>query len=257
MGELVECRFFASAAATEHVIKVPSLGDSITEGGLLEWRKKVGDFVAVDEVVCVIETDKVTVEIHSDCSGVLLSQAAQEGDTVHVGSQLAVIDYSDAAVGAAAQVADASAKAGAEASAGGESGEPSAAKNGLRESGLEAHQAAPRAFGGSPHGSHESLVQGRRRTPHIVFKFGRRKCGAAPLAVAQEPAEPTETSEDPLLELWGVPRWRPLGEAEMEAVNLGGAGSAADALGIWSVSLNMQPPKPQKAGKNAETRKAK
>ncbi|KEP65397.1 UNVERIFIED_CONTAM: dihydrolipoamide acyltransferase, putative [Hammondia hammondi] len=248
-------RFFSSAAAapTEHVIKVPSLGDSITEGGLLEWRKKVGDFVLVDEVLCVIETDKVTVEIHSDCSGILLSQAAQEGDTVQVGSQLAVLDYSDAAAEAAANAAEATGKAGAEASSGGHSGVRSAVENNeetVREVSIAAAAGSSSSAVGA---SHVAATRTTRRTPRIVFKFARRKCGEEPLPEVSEAVQPAETFEDPLLALWGVPMWRPLSEAEMEAVNLGGAGSEADALGTWSLSLNMDPVKPK--GKKTETGK--
>ncbi|KFH08301.1 putative dihydrolipoamide acyltransferase [Toxoplasma gondii VAND] len=247
-------RFFSSSAAgpTEHVIKVPSLGDSITEGGLLEWRKKVGDFVLVDEVLCVIETDKVTVEIHSDCSGILLAQAAQEGDTVQVGSQLAVLDYSDAAAEAAANAAEATGKAGTEASPGGQSGVRSAVENN-EETGREVSIAAAGSNSSAVGASPVAAAHTTRRTPRIVFKFARRKCGEEPLRQVSEAVQPAETFEDPLLALWGVPRWRPLSEAEMEAVNLGGAGSEADALGTWSLSLNMDPVKPK--GKKPETGK--
>jgi hypothetical protein len=55
----------------EHIIVVPSMGDSITEGTLISIEKKVGDSVAQDEVIAVIETDKVNVDIRSAHAGVI------------------------------------------------------------------------------------------------------------------------------------------------------------------------------------------
>lgn len=82
---------------------VPSLGDSISEGTVVEWVKNVGDIVAADEVICVIETDKVSVDIRATVGGEIVELAAEEGDTIEVGGTLASIDTSKA--GAAPAVA--------------------------------------------------------------------------------------------------------------------------------------------------------
>jgi 2-oxoglutarate dehydrogenase E2 component (dihydrolipoamide succinyltransferase) len=65
-------------------IKVPELGESITEGTIVTWLKKVGDPVEIGETLVEIETDKVNVEITSDFSGVLLEISKGEGDNVEV-----------------------------------------------------------------------------------------------------------------------------------------------------------------------------
>ena len=73
-------------------LKVPVLPESVTEGTLGEWHKKVGDAVAADENVVDLETDKVVLEIVSTCAGVLESISFQTGDTVKDGQVLGVIN---------------------------------------------------------------------------------------------------------------------------------------------------------------------
>jgi 2-oxoglutarate dehydrogenase E2 component (dihydrolipoamide succinyltransferase) len=88
-------------------VQVPALGESITEGTLAQWLKKVGDSVAADEPIASLETDKVTVEVPSPVAGVLTEQVADEGETVAVGAVIARIDEGGAA--AASPAADAAA----------------------------------------------------------------------------------------------------------------------------------------------------
>jgi 2-oxoglutarate dehydrogenase E2 component (dihydrolipoamide succinyltransferase) len=73
-------------------VKVPALGESITEGTLAQWLKKAGDTVAADEPIASLETDKVTVEVPSPVAGVLTETVANEGETVEVGAVIARID---------------------------------------------------------------------------------------------------------------------------------------------------------------------
>eukprot|EP00624_Nannochloropsis_granulata_P003698 evm.model.NODE_28737_length_8168_cov_14.890182.1 len=70
------------------------MGDSITEGTIKSWEKKVGDAVALDEVVVVIETDKVSVDIRAKDKGILVEQFAAVDDNVEVGANLLKIDTS-------------------------------------------------------------------------------------------------------------------------------------------------------------------
>ena len=65
-------------------VKVPALGESITEGTLAQWLKKPGEAVKADEPIASLETDKVTVEVPSPTGGVLSEQLVEEGDTVAV-----------------------------------------------------------------------------------------------------------------------------------------------------------------------------
>ncbi len=76
--------------ATE--VKVPTLGESITEATLGAWLKQPGEAVAADEAVASLETDKVAVEVPSPIAGVMGSHAVGEGDTVNVGAVIALID---------------------------------------------------------------------------------------------------------------------------------------------------------------------
>lgn len=72
-------------------VKVPELAESISEGTISEWLKSVGDQVEQGENIVELETDKVNVEVISEVSGVLSEIKAEEGDTVEVGSVIAIV----------------------------------------------------------------------------------------------------------------------------------------------------------------------
>src|SRR4051812_49797917 len=72
-------------------VKLPELGESVTEGTVTRWLKSVGDEVAVDEPLLEVSTDKVDTEIPSPVSGTLLEIKVDEDETVEVGAELAVI----------------------------------------------------------------------------------------------------------------------------------------------------------------------
>ena len=72
-------------------IKVPTLGESVSEATIGQWFKKVGDSVGVDEALVELETDKVAVEVPSPVAGVLESIVAAEGDNVEVGALIGII----------------------------------------------------------------------------------------------------------------------------------------------------------------------
>jgi 2-oxoglutarate dehydrogenase E2 component (dihydrolipoamide succinyltransferase) len=73
-------------------IKVPVLGESITEATLGQWLKKPGEAVAIDEPIASLETDKVAVEVPSPVAGVMGAYAVEEGATVNVGAVIGSID---------------------------------------------------------------------------------------------------------------------------------------------------------------------
>ena len=73
-------------------VRVPALGESVTEATVATWFKKPGDAVAVDEMLCELETDKVTVEVPAPAAGVLAEIVAAEGETVAPNALLAQID---------------------------------------------------------------------------------------------------------------------------------------------------------------------
>ena len=72
-------------------IRVPALGESVTEATIGKWFKKPGDVVAVDEPLVELETDKVTIEVPAPAAGVLTDVAVKDGDTVAVGALLGAI----------------------------------------------------------------------------------------------------------------------------------------------------------------------
>lgn len=73
-------------------IKVPSLGESVTEAIIAQWLKKEGDSINADEPLVELETDKVTLEVNAPAAGVLSSIKAQEGATVEVGDVIASLE---------------------------------------------------------------------------------------------------------------------------------------------------------------------
>src|SRR6056297_801937 len=72
-------------------VRVPTLGESVSEATVATWFKKPGDSVSADEMLCELETDKVTVEVPSPATGTLGEIVAEEGSTVGVDALLATI----------------------------------------------------------------------------------------------------------------------------------------------------------------------
>jgi 2-oxoglutarate dehydrogenase E2 component (dihydrolipoamide succinyltransferase) len=128
-------------------VKVPALGESITEGTLAQWLKKPGEAVKADEPIASLETDKVTVEVPSPTGGVLSEQLVEEGDTVAVGALIARIDESATATAAAAPAAPSPAQAAASAT----TNPPGAGETPA----LKGDEHAPVA---EPHDEHEDAV---------------------------------------------------------------------------------------------------
>ena len=97
-------------------IKVPSMGDSISEGTIVEWTAQIGQAVKVDDVIALIETDKVTIDIKAQVAGVIVKHYAEVEAEVEVGTELYEIDTEAVAeegsgVQAAASAPDADADA--------------------------------------------------------------------------------------------------------------------------------------------------
>ncbi|QNN64419.1 2-oxoglutarate dehydrogenase complex dihydrolipoyllysine-residue succinyltransferase [Sphingomonas rhizophila] len=92
-------------------VKVPTLGESITEATVGQWLKQPGDAVQADEPIASLETDKVSVEVNSPVAGTLSEQLVKEGDTVAVGAVIARVGEGGAAAPAPAAAAPAAAPA--------------------------------------------------------------------------------------------------------------------------------------------------
>jgi 2-oxoglutarate dehydrogenase E2 component (dihydrolipoamide succinyltransferase) len=126
-------------------VKVPQLSESVAEATLLQWKKKVGDAVAQDEILIEIETDKVVLEVPSPSAGVITEIVVADGGTVIAEQLIAKIDSTAVATAPVASVAPAAAVAPAKAAPAAKSSAsaaaPSAAKI-LAENNLSASQVA-------------------------------------------------------------------------------------------------------------------
>ncbi|MGJ8610973.1 MAG: biotin/lipoyl-containing protein, partial [Octadecabacter sp.] len=91
----------AESGGSDMDIMVPTLGESVTEATVSTWFKKVGEAFAADEMLCELETDKVSVEVPAPAAGVLTKLLAEEGATVEAGGKLAIMS-TDAKAPAAA-----------------------------------------------------------------------------------------------------------------------------------------------------------
>ena len=125
-------------------IKVPTLGESVTEATIGQWYKKVGDAVAADEPLVELETDKVAIEVNAPAAGVLEAISVETGETVEVGALIGSLAEGEGAPAAktAAAPAESAAPAAAAApaaEAGGETPPPSpSAQKMLKEQGKDA-----------------------------------------------------------------------------------------------------------------------
>jgi 2-oxoglutarate dehydrogenase E2 component (dihydrolipoamide succinyltransferase) len=123
----------ASGAAAAIDVIVPTLGESVSEATVSTWFKQVGDTVQQDEMLCELETDKVSVEVSAPASGVLTEILAAEGKTVAAGGKLAVMGGATASATAPAAAA---APAPAAASASKDVEDSPAAKKAMAEAGM-------------------------------------------------------------------------------------------------------------------------
>ena len=160
-------------------VNVPVFAESITEGTLLAWHKKIGEAVARDEILVDIETDKVVLEVPAPQAGVLVEIIVNEGDTVTSQQVLAKIDTEAAAVSAAPAQAAPAAKAAA----------PAAASN--AQAGVAMPAAAKLA---AEKGVDVGSIQGSGRDGRVL-KEDVQNASAAPKAAA--PAAPIPVGARP------------------------------------------------------------
>ena len=160
-------------------VNVPVFAESITEGTLLAWHKKIGEAVARDEILVDIETDKVVLEVPAPQAGVLVEVIVNEGDTVTSQQVLAKIDTEAAAVSAAPTQAAPAAEAAA----------PAAASN--AQAGVAMPAAAKLA---AEKGVDVGSIQGSGRDGRVL-KEDVQNASAAPKAAA--PAAPIPVGARP------------------------------------------------------------
>ena len=130
----------AQGSGTPVDITVPTLGESVTEATVATWFKKPGDAVAQDEMLCELETDKVSVEVPAPAAGVLAEILVKEGETVQAGGKLGVITQGAGAAAAAPAPAQPAAAAPVAARNGADIEDAPAARKAMAEAGLTRDQ---------------------------------------------------------------------------------------------------------------------
>jgi 2-oxoglutarate dehydrogenase E2 component (dihydrolipoamide succinyltransferase) len=161
-------------------VKVPVLGESVTEATVGQWLKQPGDPVALDEPIASLETDKVAVEVPSPVAGVMGQQIVKEGDTVNVGAVIAVIEDGSAAAVQAAPAPAAAVAAAASPAASAETAAMTTLSPAVRRAVLE-HGIDPTAVKGTGKDGRltkEDVLEAAKRAPET----------AAPPAPAAVPA---------------------------------------------------------------------
>ena len=152
-------------------VMVPALGESVSEATVSTWFKKVGDTVKQDEMLCELETDKVSVEVPSPVAGVLTEILAPEGTTVDAKARLAIVAEGAAGAAPAAPAAKVDAPKAAPAPAAKDVENAPAAKKAMAEAGLSADQ-----------------VQGSGRDGRVMKEDVARAATAVSAAAAATPA---------------------------------------------------------------------
>src|SRR5271167_4625194 len=120
-------------------VVTPAAGESVTEGTILEWHVKVGDFIKADDTIVEISTDKVDLELPSPASGTVSEILVAEGDTVTVGQVIARISLN----GSAADGAPANGGSAPAVEAPGAAGDSSPGSGSTTEDGAPAAVATP------------------------------------------------------------------------------------------------------------------
>ena len=141
-------------------VKVPQLSESVAEATLLQWKKKPGDAVAIDETLVEVETDKVVLEVPAPAAGVMAEIVKPDGSTVLAGELIAKLNTDAKATAAKAAPAPAPASAAtASASAKGAIAMPAAAKM-MADAGMSASQVAGTGKDGRTCARHRSCGRG-------------------------------------------------------------------------------------------------
>tara|TARA_R110002110_G_scaffold247250_2_gene463612 strand:- start:688 stop:2262 length:1575 start_codon:yes stop_codon:yes gene_type:complete len=161
-------------------VMVPTLGESVTEATVSTWFKKVGDTVAQDEMLCELETDKVSVEVPAPAAGTLTEILAEEGSTVEASAKLAVIASGDGAAASASVQESAPAPAAVKSSGGKDVEDAPSAKKAMAEAGIS-----------------RDAVTGTGRDGRVMKEDVAKAIAAATTAAAPAPAAAPRAASAP------------------------------------------------------------
>ncbi|MBU3260071.1 2-oxoglutarate dehydrogenase complex dihydrolipoyllysine-residue succinyltransferase [Roseovarius sp. PS-C2] len=170
-----------SASGGSVDVMVPTLGESVTEATVSTWFKQVGDSVTQDEMLCELETDKVSVEVPAPASGTLSEIIAGEGDTVQAGGKLAVMASGDGAAAAAPAKSEAAPAAASGKTSGKDVEDAPSAKKAMAEKGIPADQ-----------------VQGSGRDGRVMKEDVAKAAAAATAAAPAASAQPAQAPRAPV-----------------------------------------------------------
>ncbi|NBC35288.1 2-oxoglutarate dehydrogenase complex dihydrolipoyllysine-residue succinyltransferase [Novosphingobium sp. FSY-8] len=174
-------------------IKVPTLGESVSEATIGQWLKQPGEAVALDEPIASLETDKVAIEVNSTVAGVMGAHLAEEGATVTVGAVIATIEAGGAAAAAPKAAAPAPAVAApatpvAPVEAASESSDPAVLSPAVRRAVLE--------YGIDPATIKGTGKDGRITKEDVVAAAQSRAASGAPVVPAAVAAPANERREE-------------------------------------------------------------
>ena len=176
-------------------IKVPTLGESVTEATVAQWLKKEGEAVKADEPIVELETDKVTLEVNAPADGVISKIAVGEGETVEVDAILGELDAGAAANDAApAQAVEAPAPAEEAPAAPAEEATPAASSPGGE---VKTSPAVRKMLADNNIDPSQVPASGDRLTKEDVQKFIDAQGGSAAPASAPAPAAPAPAAAQP------------------------------------------------------------
>jgi len=162
-------------------VMVPSLGESVSEATVSTWFKKPGDVVKLDEMLCELETDKVSVEVPSPVAGVLTEILAPEGTTVAANARLAIVTEGAAGAKTAAPI-PLKAEEPKSVAAAATVGSPGAGPEVLTPRDIENAPSAKKAMAEA--GLSADQVQGTGRDGRVMKEDVARAASAAPIAAA-------------------------------------------------------------------------
>jgi len=216
---LIKRSFFSTPFHFEsHTMNVPSMGDSITEGTMVEWLKDVGDYAAEDEVIAIVETDKVSVDIRAPVSGTITEILAALDTNVEVGQELVRFDTDGQAPAATTTTSEASAKK-------------------EEEQVVVKTEATPTPPASSV-GTTTAIAASHGRIPSIRFRHGKRSVIQEILGLPKSDSTGSSVSfeyaKDDLYFKVEKPNFtvktKSISDEEMELINLGGADDS------WEIS---------------------
>ena len=192
----------------KHTINVPTMGDSITEGTIVEWVAPVGGAVSEGDVICLIETDKVTVDIKAEKDGVVVQHLGEVEGVVEVGEGLYILD-TDLSVASASREVESKEAPAVETPKVDEAPAPAAPKQTTRVPSI--HFLGKEGW--------EALRKGHSSSVSHSAASGTTIVSDA------KPQSPTSITYQPYVHMYGRPS---ISDEEMEALMLGGADEAPE-----------------------------